>query len=154
MSKRCGRNDKQCRPWSDCSSSRSSLIWIYSVCPALSVRKLRIITVQWLTDWLIDWLILMLMLKFDRQFTVLTQRCRPVGSGVQGCEPETECTRLILAPIYEFSYDSHPLRKQNLNSHPLFQTSLYGPALPDQSEYTRRIISQFEQYHWRATREV
>ena len=33
-------NGKQCRPWSDCS-----LIWIYTVCPALSVRKLRIIKV-------------------------------------------------------------------------------------------------------------
>ena len=30
---------KQCRPWSDCSS-----IWIYTVCPDLPVRKLRIIT--------------------------------------------------------------------------------------------------------------
>ena len=29
-----------CRPWSDCS-----LIWVYTVCQGLSVRKLRIITV-------------------------------------------------------------------------------------------------------------
>ena len=34
----------QCRPWSDCSS-RSSLIWVCTVCPDLSVRKLRKITV-------------------------------------------------------------------------------------------------------------
>ena len=40
VSKRCGRNGKQCRPRSDCS-----LIWVYSVCPDLSVRKLRTITV-------------------------------------------------------------------------------------------------------------
>ena len=37
-------NDKQCRPWSDCSS-RSSLIWVYTVCPDLDVWKLRNITV-------------------------------------------------------------------------------------------------------------
>ena len=43
-SKRCRRNSKQCRPWSDCSS-RSSLIWVCTVCPGISVRKLRIITV-------------------------------------------------------------------------------------------------------------
>ena len=43
-SKRCRWNSKQCRLWSDCSS-RSSLIWVYTVCPDLSVRKLRIITV-------------------------------------------------------------------------------------------------------------
>ena len=40
MSKRCRWNGKQCRPCSDCS-----LIWAYTVCPDLSVRKLRIITV-------------------------------------------------------------------------------------------------------------
>ena len=40
VSKRCRRNSKQCRPWSECSS-RSSLIWVYTVCPDLSVRKLR-----------------------------------------------------------------------------------------------------------------
>ena len=44
VSKRCRRNGKQCRPWSDCSS-RSSLIWVCTVCPGISVRKLRIITV-------------------------------------------------------------------------------------------------------------
>ena len=33
-SKRCRRNGKQCRPWSDCSS-RSSLIWVCTVCPDL-----------------------------------------------------------------------------------------------------------------------
>ena len=37
-------NSKQWRPWSDCSS-RSSLIWVCTVCPYLSVRKLRVITV-------------------------------------------------------------------------------------------------------------
>ena len=42
--KRCSRNCKQCRPWSECSS-RSSLIWVCTVCPDLSVRKLRNITV-------------------------------------------------------------------------------------------------------------
>ena len=36
-------NSKQWRPWSDCSS-RSSLIWVCTVCPDLSVQKLRIIT--------------------------------------------------------------------------------------------------------------
>ena len=41
---RCRRNGKQCRPWSDCSS-RSSLIWVCTVFPGLSVRKLRIIMV-------------------------------------------------------------------------------------------------------------
>ena len=30
----------------DCSS-RSSLIWVCTVCPGLSVQKLRIITVRW-----------------------------------------------------------------------------------------------------------
>ena len=44
-SKRCRRNGKQCRPWSD-FSSRSSLIWVCTVCPGISVRKLRIITVM------------------------------------------------------------------------------------------------------------
>ena len=39
-SKRCRGNCKQCRPWSDCS-----LIWVCTVCPDLSVRKLRKITV-------------------------------------------------------------------------------------------------------------
>ena len=43
-SKRCRWNSKQCRPWSDCSS-RSSLIWVCTVCPGISVLKLRIITV-------------------------------------------------------------------------------------------------------------
>ena len=36
-------NSKQWRPWSDCSS-RSSLIWVCTVCPDISVRKLRVIT--------------------------------------------------------------------------------------------------------------
>ena len=44
LSKRCRWNGKQCRPWSDCSS-RSSLIWVYTVCQGFFVRKLRIITV-------------------------------------------------------------------------------------------------------------
>ena len=44
-SKRCRGNCKQCRPWSDCSSG-SSLIRVCTVCPVLSVRKLRIITVK------------------------------------------------------------------------------------------------------------
>ena len=42
--KRCRRNGKQCRPWSDCCS-RSSLIWVCTVCLGISVWKLRIITV-------------------------------------------------------------------------------------------------------------
>ena len=46
--KRCWRNGKQCRPWSDCSS-RSCLIWVYTVCSDLSVRKLRNITVHYLS---------------------------------------------------------------------------------------------------------
>ena len=45
VSKRCRGNCKHCRPWSDCSS-RSSLIWVCTVCPDLSVWKLRIITVH------------------------------------------------------------------------------------------------------------
>ena len=45
MAKWCRLNGKQCRPWSDCFS-RSSLIWVYTVCPGLSVQKLRIITVK------------------------------------------------------------------------------------------------------------
>ena len=44
MSKRCRRNGKQWKPWSDCFS-RSSLIWVCTVCPGIPVRKLRIITV-------------------------------------------------------------------------------------------------------------
>ena len=40
-SKRCRQNGKQCRPLSDCSS-RS---WVYTVCPDLSVQKLRNLTV-------------------------------------------------------------------------------------------------------------
>ena len=44
-SKRCRGNCKQWRPWSDCSS-RSSLIWVCTVCPDLSVRKHRKVTVQ------------------------------------------------------------------------------------------------------------
>ena len=39
-SKRCRGICKQCRPWSDCSSS---LIWVCTVCPDLSVRKLGVI---------------------------------------------------------------------------------------------------------------
>ena len=42
--KRCRQNGKQCRPWSDLFS-RSSLIWGYTVCPDLSVPKLRTIMV-------------------------------------------------------------------------------------------------------------
>ena len=42
-SKQCRQNGIQCRPWSDCSSR--SLIWVCTVCPGISVRKLRIITV-------------------------------------------------------------------------------------------------------------
>ena len=38
-SKRCRQNGKQCRPWSDCSS-RSSLIWVYTVCSGLWLQKL------------------------------------------------------------------------------------------------------------------
>ena len=36
---------KQCRPWSDCSS-RGILIWVYTVCPDLTIWKLRIIKVH------------------------------------------------------------------------------------------------------------
>ena len=43
--KRCKWNSKQWRPRSDCSS-RSSLIWVCTVCPDLSVRKLWINTVN------------------------------------------------------------------------------------------------------------
>ena len=44
--KKCSRNCKQCRPWSD-FSFRSSLIWVCTVCPDLSVQKLRIIRVTY-----------------------------------------------------------------------------------------------------------
>ena len=44
-SKRCKRNGKQYRPWSDWSS-RSTLTWIYTVGSVLPVQKLRIITVS------------------------------------------------------------------------------------------------------------
>ena len=44
-SKWCRWNSKQCRPWSDCSS-RSSLIWVCTVCLDISVWKLRIITLH------------------------------------------------------------------------------------------------------------
>ena len=37
--------DKQCRPWSDCSSM-SGLIWVYTVCSGLSIRKLKNITLH------------------------------------------------------------------------------------------------------------
>ena len=40
-----GMEKKQYRPWSDCSS-RSSLIWVYTVCLDLPVRKLRIVMVM------------------------------------------------------------------------------------------------------------
>ena len=46
--KRCRWNGKQCRHTSDCST-RSSLIWVYTVCPALSVWKFRIIVVTQLS---------------------------------------------------------------------------------------------------------
>ena len=49
--KRCSQYCKQCRPWSDCFL-RSSLIWVCTVCPDLSVRKLRIITVCVQRRWL------------------------------------------------------------------------------------------------------
>ena len=45
-SKRYRQHSKQCRPWSDCSS-RSSLIWVYTLCPDLSVQKLRIKEMYW-----------------------------------------------------------------------------------------------------------
>ena len=45
QSKSCRWNGRQCRPWSDCSS-RSSLIWVCTVCQDLSVWKLRTITVH------------------------------------------------------------------------------------------------------------
>ena len=45
VSIRYRQNCKQCRPWSDCSS-RSSLIWVCTVFPDLSVWKHRIITVH------------------------------------------------------------------------------------------------------------
>ena len=40
MSKPCRWNGRQCRPWSDCSSCRSSLIWVCTVCPDLFVWNL------------------------------------------------------------------------------------------------------------------
>ena len=46
----------QIRQWSD-FSYRSSLIWVYAVCPGISVRKLRIITV---------------LLFFTHYFSILT----------------------------------------------------------------------------------
>ena len=45
MFKRCKQNDKQRRPWSDCSM-RSSLIWVCTVCSDLSVPIFKIITVS------------------------------------------------------------------------------------------------------------
>ena len=45
LSKWCKWNSNQWRPWSDCSWRRSSLIWVCTVCPDLSIRKLRVITV-------------------------------------------------------------------------------------------------------------
>ena len=45
-SKQCRRNGKQYRRSSDCSSW-SSLIWVYTVCSVLSVRKFRNIAVDW-----------------------------------------------------------------------------------------------------------
>ena len=44
MFKRCRQNNKQRRPWSDCSM-RSSLIWVCTVCSDLSVPIFKIITV-------------------------------------------------------------------------------------------------------------
>ena len=41
LSKRCKWNSIQWRPWSDCSS-RSSLIWVCTVCPILLDQNLRI----------------------------------------------------------------------------------------------------------------
>ena len=54
VSKGCRGNCKQCRPWSDCSS-RSSLIWVCTVCPGLSVWKLKIITVNQFGISIIQW---------------------------------------------------------------------------------------------------
>ena len=45
MFKRCKQNNKQRRPWSDCSL-RSSLIWVCTVCSDLSVPIFKIITVH------------------------------------------------------------------------------------------------------------
>ena len=45
FSERCRWNGKQCRPWSDCSTYRNSLIWVCSVCQVMSVEKFRTITV-------------------------------------------------------------------------------------------------------------
>ena len=44
MFKRCRQNNKQRRPWSDCSM-RSSLIWFCTVCSDLSVPIFKIISV-------------------------------------------------------------------------------------------------------------
>ena len=44
MSKRWRWNGKQCRSWSDCSLW-SCLIWVFTVCPDMSIQKLRIITI-------------------------------------------------------------------------------------------------------------
>ena len=46
VSKRNRQPGKQCRPWSDCSWN---LIWVYTVCPGLSVQKLGNITVIFLS---------------------------------------------------------------------------------------------------------
>ena len=61
--KRCSRKCKQCRPWSDCSSW-SSLIWVCTVCPDLSVRKLRIITVDQTAVWSVSTLFAILSAFF------------------------------------------------------------------------------------------
>ena len=45
----CRQNGKQYRPWSDCSF-RSSLIWVYTVCPGLYVWKLRVIIGKYSND--------------------------------------------------------------------------------------------------------
>ena len=40
----CRRSGRGCRAWSECSS-RSRLIWVYTVCTHLCVRRLRVVVV-------------------------------------------------------------------------------------------------------------
>ena len=73
VSKKSKRNGKQWRAWSD-SSSRSSLIWVSTVCLDLSVRKLRIITVSscWcLKDFRLIYSLSHLMLKIYHVFRIV-----------------------------------------------------------------------------------
>ena len=48
VSKRCRQNGKRCRLWSNCSFC--SLIWVCTVCPDLSFRKLTVMFLSFRTD--------------------------------------------------------------------------------------------------------